>query len=225
MKRSILVLPLLLAHALASGAGGPDPRFAAAAREAEVRLAAAQSSDAKDPAAAARLASLRAWRDALRVSAVRATPADTLTLVTASRGSAWLLRGGQRLPPRETALLREGDGLFTGPDGRVELRFEDGSRLVAAPSCELSFARLPRPGAPATTLRLSSGRVYWEVGTQLQGRAELQAGAASARLASGAVEAAALADGRLELRGVDGTTELRARAVPSADAWWDSGNP
>ncbi|HVE41611.1 MAG TPA: FecR family protein [Planctomycetota bacterium] len=45
-------------------------------------------------------------------------------------GSAWIVRGGSKIPVGSDPRLRSGDRLVTGPDSHSEFRLRDGSRLT-----------------------------------------------------------------------------------------------
>jgi len=48
--------------------------------------------------------------------------------VASVEGSAWVVRGGSKVPASSDPALRYGDRILTGPDSRSELRLRDGSR-------------------------------------------------------------------------------------------------
>lgn len=53
------------------------------------------------------------------------------------RGSAWVVRGAQRVPLSERREMRAGDRLVTGPDSRIEMRYRQRSNITLLDKTDL----------------------------------------------------------------------------------------
>lgn len=103
-----------------------------------------------------------------------AVAAESSTLGQVGRivGKVALLRGVERLAAAAGTELREGDGVVTGPDARVEIRTIDGSTIVVGPDSSVSLASFKPQAAGAGSalldliagiLRITlSGRTPWQ---------------------------------------------------------------
>lgn len=117
--------------------------------------------------------------------------------------------------------LTQGTGIETGPDGRAEIEFEDGSVTRITPNSSLNLAKLSTSpeGSLETTLEQPSGLVYYELRSDPRSAYTVVFGQSQAmptvnstfrvNLGSSPAELAVI-DGRVQAQGTNGeyTTEV-----------------
>lgn len=95
-------------------------------------------------AALAILALPRAGRS--QGAAGETAPLQPVAVVVALEGHVYLLRGGRQVPLQPDAAVIDSDEILTFPDGRVRLRFTDGTLVTigASSRCLVAFQRRTR---------------------------------------------------------------------------------
>jgi ferric-dicitrate binding protein FerR (iron transport regulator) len=94
------------------------------------------------------------WR--IQAAAVNASVASV-------QGSAWIARGEERVPLADARRLRGGDRVVTVADGRAEVHYDDGSKLLFFDRADARFRGHAR-------VELKEGAVHCEVTHQPAGR-------------------------------------------------------
>ncbi len=111
---------------------------------------------------------------ALPVTAAWADSHARIVRLSDVQGSVQMSHGaGEKLSRAFINLpLVEGSHIKTGPDGRAEVEFEDGSTLRLAPQTEVDFSRLSLAddGSKLNTAQLLSGMVYANVHADVHGK-------------------------------------------------------
>lgn len=85
-------------------------------------------------------------------------PPEPVAVAAAMEGRVYLLRGGRQLPLEPGMAVAGSDEVLTFPDGRVRLRFADGSLVTIGPNsrCLVAFHRRD-PAREGEILRLIEG--------------------------------------------------------------------
>ena len=164
---------------------------------------------------------------------LRERPAEAEILQV--HGAVWVLRAGQREPASAGQLLREGDGLESGPQSSATLRFVDGARSLVRPDSRLSLATLRQSAGAAplgrTAVQLERGAVDTAVpprtdagrGPKSPPRFELRTPVAQLGVRGtqfrGRLQGPDLALEVLEGR-VDAQRGPHTDAVPAGQGWW-----
>lgn len=105
----------------------------------------------------------------LLLNAPWAWSAEAAGLIRMARGEAFVERAGTTLPARTGMAVQRADLLRTGPDGRIAVRFADGSRFALDRNSRVSLDRFEfnsttdkgaiEASVDAGTLAISTGRI------------------------------------------------------------------